>query len=393
MPKSRKRRRPKVVPRTSVSKARSPYGDPEKMRPWLASMIAVDEAERRGDAEAAMTLIAQRPFGPDGKPFWRPWRVHRLAQVRMLGPGLPGWAASRWVAAQAHDTLGVPGDRRRRRCQELALEVRGGLEGLSIHGETDALAKLMDGDWVYRQLFLYDLGGLADFIRSRATPDLLSGADSIHDWCLAPMTALRLVGRSARTVTWERLDDGSVLDMPNIGSAAMVVPGDRVLGRVVPTAQGPFLEGTPLVVPRGVAETVADDPTAWWQPIAEHRDDIHTGGFEHGILSDVPARLWQFVLLDPDEPVPSARDFDRAMARRVLTAAAELVDGADGWTDEEVDPWACLHSAMLDRLVLATMPSVVTASDPLVLERLAESLAAPADAVCRDLAMELRGAA
>jgi hypothetical protein len=363
------------------------------MRPWLSVMAAVDDAERRGDAQTALELMGQRLLDPEGKPFWRPWRIDRLAQVWAFGPALPAWATSRWITAQAHETLGAPRDPRRRRCQQLALQVRGGAEGLSIHGEVDAMAKLMDSDWVYRQLFLYDLGGLSEFLRSRATSELLSGADSIHDWCLAPMTALRLVGRTAKTVTWERLDDGTVLEMPNIGSAALVIPGDHVLGRVVPSAVGAMLEAAPLVVPRQVAETVANDARAWWQPIADHRDEIQTGGFQSGMLNDVPPRVWQFVFLDPDEPVPSARDFHRAMARRVLAVAAELVDGGQGWSDDEIDPWACLHSAMLDRHVLSTMRGVVGPEDPHVLEQLGESLAAPADAVCRELARDLRAVA
>ena len=176
--------------------------------------------ELRGDAAGALRLIQGHLLGPDGKPFWRPWRVDRLAQIVMLGPALPAWAISRWLVAQAHETFGRPGDPRRRRSLELALEVRGGTHGLSVHGHDDAMCKLIDHDWVYRQLFLYDLGGLSDFIRSTAAADLLAGADHIHDWARAPMSALRLVDRSASTVTWERIDDGERLVLANIGSAA-----------------------------------------------------------------------------------------------------------------------------------------------------------------------------
>jgi hypothetical protein len=73
------------------------------MRPWLETMSAVDEAERRGDAMEALRRMESRPLGPDGKPFWRPWRLKRLMQVVVLGENLPGWAVSRWIAAQARD--------------------------------------------------------------------------------------------------------------------------------------------------------------------------------------------------------------------------------------------------------------------------------------------------
>jgi hypothetical protein len=393
MTKSRKRRRPTAVHRPPASKVTGSDQRLEGMRPWLTTMFAVDEAERRGDAAAALACIGERPLGPDGEPFWRPWRINRLHQVELLGPALPAWARSRWIAAQAHETWGEPGDRRRERCLELATEVRGGLDGLSIHGETDAQCKLMDSDWVYRQLFLYDLGGLSHFVRSGATSDLLSGADRVHDWCVAPMAALRLVARSSRTVTWERLDDGTFVEMPNIGSAALVIPGECVLGRVVPAAQDMLLDAAPLVVPRHVAEAVAEDPATWWQAVASHRDEISTGAFESGIVSDVRPRLWHFALCDPFEPVPSADDFDSIMARRVLALAREVDDSGRTWDDEELDPWACLHSALLDPGVLGALPSVLTPADLPMVERLAESLAAPADKVCRDLAVELGAAA
>jgi hypothetical protein len=132
-------------------------------------MFAVDEAERRGDAMTALELMEKRPLGPDGRLFWRPSRIERLAQVVLLGPVLPPWATSRWILAQAHETFGSRGDRRRQRCQQLALDVRGGTQGLSVHDEVDAMCKLMDHDWVYRQLFLYELGGLDDFIGTAAT--------------------------------------------------------------------------------------------------------------------------------------------------------------------------------------------------------------------------------
>ncbi len=81
----------------------------EESGPWLETMVAVDEAERRGDVTEALRLMSGRALGPDNSPFWRPWRVDRLSQVTMLGPALPRWAVSRWIAAQAHDTFGGPG--------------------------------------------------------------------------------------------------------------------------------------------------------------------------------------------------------------------------------------------------------------------------------------------
>jgi hypothetical protein len=365
----------------------------EESRPWLDAMFAADAAERRGDAGEALRLMAGRAIGPDGKPFWRPWRVQRLSQVAMLGSALPAWGVSRWIAAQAHDTFGEPGDRRRKRCEELALEVRGGLAGLSTHGEQDARGKLMDHDWVYRQLFLYELSGLSDFVRRAAAPDLLVGADHIHDWAKAPMTALRLVERRAATIIWECVETGANAALPNIGSAAMVIPGEHVIGRLVPVEDGMMLEGTPLVVPECVARQVADDSASWIDAVAEAGDDVVTGGFEIGVLDDVRQLTWQYALSDPSDPVPGAGQLDGYLARKVLALAWACLDGGSTWGPDDVDPWACLRAAVLDLGVIRQLVSLGERRDAEAFDRLSQILASPADVVCVDLARELCAAA
>jgi hypothetical protein len=364
----------------------------EESRPWIEAMAAVDEAERRGDARAALRIMGSRMLGPDGERFWRPWRVNRILQAMMLGEALPAWGVSRWIAAQAHETLGTLGmaaDPRRRRCEELTLEIRGGLDGLSIHGEQDARCKLMDRDWVYRQLFLYELGGLDTFVRRVATPDLLAGADHIHDWVLAPMTALRLVERAPGTVTWEYVETGELIELPNIGSAAMVVPGEHVLGRLVPIEAGVMLESAPLVVPQRTARRVADDPGSWMKAVAAAREDVETGGFEHGLASDVRQLIWQLGLHDFRQPLPEASELDTHFARRALATARACLDVGSVWHADDLDPWACLRAALLDPGVVTRVPTVAGSGDIEVFERLSHLLASPADVACRDLVDEL----
>lgn len=356
-------------------------------------MAALDDAERRGDAAEALRLMSTRALGPDGSPFWRPWRVDRLMQIRTLGPAFPAWGVSRWIAAQALDHLGVPGDPRKKQCLDLALEVRGGLDGLSVHGDQDALCKLMDTDWVYRQLFLYELGGLSRFVRRVATPDLLAGADHMNDWTRAPMSALRLVERAAGTVTWESVGTGARVELPNIGSAAMVARDEHVLGRLVPVEGGVMLEAPPLVVPERTARAVAEGPGDWMDAVAAARDEIHTGGFEHGPLSDVRQVIWQLALLDRARPLPAASELSAHWARQALVLARECLDRSSEWEPDAVDPWACLRAALLHPSVLTGLASVAGAGDVDVFERLASLLAAPADVVCRDLAAELRARA
>jgi hypothetical protein len=365
----------------------------EEMHPWLETMFAVDEAERRGDAMEALRLMETRPVDLDGKPFWRPWRLKRLMQVVVLGESLPGWAVSRWVAAQAHETLGQPGDRRRHRSLQLALGVRGSTEGLSIHGPEDAMCKMVDHDWVYRQLFLYELGGLSAFVRSAATPDLLAGADHIQDWCRAPMSVLRLVGRTSQTVSWERVANGERVVTANIGSAALVVPEEHVLSRLVPIDGGVMLEGRPLVVPEAVGRRVASEPSSWLEVLAESSPKIETGGCEEGIVTDVRDLIWHFAMRDPADPLPRETEFDAYLARRTLALAERCLDDTSVWKRDAVDPWACLRAALLSPDVLIGLPDVARPGDSDLLARLAPLLAAPADELCRKVALELAQAA
>jgi len=241
------------------------------MEPWLKTMVAVDDAERRGDAEAALLLMSSRLLGPDRQPFWRPMRVSRLSQVVLLGSRLPRWAVSRWIVAQAHDWLARPGDPVRGEALARAVEVRGGTAGLSTRDEVDAQCKIFDHDWVFRQLYLYELGGLERFLSSRATPDLLVGADRVRDWARAPMGALRLVERTPGTVCWQRVETGARVVLPNIGSAVVVTPGQHVLGRLVPLESGCMLESAPLLVPAETAERVAADPASWVDAVRASR--------------------------------------------------------------------------------------------------------------------------
>jgi hypothetical protein len=118
------------------------------------------------------------------------------------------------------------------------------------------------------------------------------------------MTALRLLDRSSRVITWERLDEGDEVEVPNIGSA-LVLPGEHALGRLVPTGTGPMLEAAPLVVPREAAEEVAIDPTSWWRVLGEHREDVSTDGHHAGLVNDVRDVIWQLALATDAGSLPA----------------------------------------------------------------------------------------
>ena len=362
-------------------------------------MFAADDAEARGDAEAALALISKMPLGPDGKPFWRPWRVRYLTQLAHLGPLLPRWATSRWILAQALQALHEESRGRAGRALEIAIEVRGGEGELPGMDRMDAKCKVMDHDWVYRQVFLYELGGLHDFLRRRASADLMAGADRIREWARAPMGAYRLLDRAADVTTWEDIATGAEVRLANIGSGALVVPEEeRVIGRLVPIEGGSMFEAAPLVVPRGVAEQVAEDPVGWVDSLRAARgrigrNVIATSGRESGLVSDVPAVIWQYAVLDGSASIPPASELTSAMAKGILELArVQLVTPVDD-DPSDLDAWACLSAGLLEPGVSLALTELMEPRDRDLLQQLAERLADPAAALCSRLAQDLGRAA
>jgi hypothetical protein len=138
---------------------------------------------------------------------------------------------------------------------------------------------------------------------------------------------------------------------------------------------------------------VADDSAAWIEAVASARDEIQTGGFEQGVVGDVPGNVWQLVLCDPSQPLPHAKEFPDHLARRTLVVARECLDGAQAWSSGDVDPWACVRSALLDGGVVTRLPSVAERRDIALFGEISHRLASPADAVCRALASQLSDSA
>lgn len=362
-------------------------------------MFAIDDAEARGDAEAALALLSEKPFGPDGKLFWRPWRVRYLTQLAALGPMVPRWATSRWILAQALQAMHEESRDRARRALELAIELRGGEGELPGVDELDAKCKVMDHDWVYRQVFLYELGGLHDFLRRRASADLVAGADRIREWARAPIGAYRLLDRAADVTTWEDIATGAEIRLANIGSGALVVPEERVIGRLVTIEGGSMFEAAPLVVTRRVGEQVAQDPAGWVDILLSARGDVAggqivTSGLSDGpgLLSDVPAAIWRYAVLKLSGPIPSS-DLAPATAKAILELArVQLVTPVDD-DPSDLDAWACLSAGLLEPGVSLALLEVMEPRDRELLHQLAERLADPAASLCRRLDADLGQAA
>lgn len=228
------------------------------LRKCYAILSAADAAEARGDAAAALDVMAPHQFGPDGQPFWAPWRVRMLAEILDAGPALPRWAVSRWILAQALRHL-PDNSNRMRRALQVAIDLRGGVHLLQGVDQLDALCHVKDHDWVYRQVFLHDLGGLRHFLRHGATPDLLAGADRIREWVGASLGGYRLLDDGR----WQDLGSGEELELLDLGARSYVRSDDCVLGRVVPIASGAMFETAPLTVPESVAVEVTRNRAGW----------------------------------------------------------------------------------------------------------------------------------
>ena len=360
---------------------------------------AIDEAERRGDAEQALQLMLTHP---EGLSFWRPRRYTGLMQMSALAGIAPGWATSRWILSQAHQRLGERHDpvarQRFRRALQVAVELRGGVGALPGRDLTDQQCRVVDHDWVYRELFLYDLGALRHFLQRVVTPDLLAGADRVAAWAASPMGGYRFVGGDATKVSWEDLADGEALRTANIGSAVSLQPGDCVLGRIVPIEGGVMFEMPPLPVPEPVALRVSHHPQGWIEALRAEPPGLSVAGAGpcSGLLSDVPDDLVRQTL--SWGRAVSLRTFrdEATYARHVVELGRRLLAGGDDQHPQDHDRWPRVAAVLVDPMALQSLSCrqhALAAGDREVLATLAGRLAEPAASWCRVLARASSGAA
>jgi hypothetical protein len=402
MPKSRGRRRP--------SRHRpTPRGNPQRGRSELARAVAelpilqaTDAAESRGDADGALKLIERDLQTRIDDNFWRPERVQRLLQIVWLGSWLPRWATSRWILDQAAQWLDHRGRDRTRKALEIAIATRGGEGTLVGVDDLDAKAKVMDHDWVFRQVLLYELGGLQHFIARVAAPDLLVGADRIHDWARTPMGSFRFVRESVDTLTWLDLRSGEETRSLNIGAASLLEPGDCAIGRLVPIESGAMFETAPLFVPDGVARQVADDPPEWVAALSggcrsagSAAEPVRTAGHDFGLLSDVPTRVEQLVTMmvakqgDGEPVVETIADLAAVRANLVRAALDQRLTDVD----LPCSPWTSVAATLTNPHAVSHLAESLEPSDAPKLSRLTQRLGGPGRDVCVMLARAVESAA
>ena len=370
----------------------------------LPLLQATDAAEARGDARAALELIAQDMERRNDPNFWRPERLQRLAQLFAFGPSLPRWVTSRWILAQAAQHLDPRTRGRGIRAIEIAIETRGADTLIGVD-EMDARVKVMDHDWVHRQVWLYELGALGHFVSRVASPDLLAGADRIHEWMRTPMGAFRLVEEAPLAMTFLDLATGDEVTALNVGSATLFEVGECAIGRLVPIEGGAMFESAPLRVPDEVAQQVAEEPAEWVAAVAAGCRAASESGSpglittmpEFGMVTDVPHLVRLRLAVEAawargDELTP------KDLTPEVLTSLGvalvrDALDDRMPETDWDEKQWPIVAATLLEPGVFVDVAAALAPDDGPRLVRLADRLAGPAGSLCRDLAREVEAAA
>ncbi len=366
----KRRGKPKKSTIRRTDPSRAAWGEHE---PWIRAMFQLQEAEARGDAAEGLGIMDAFYFGPDGRPFWSTERANELHLIAQWGPVLPGWAWSRWVCNQAvramHEELRDP---------SLDAERRAGL-----HHDTDQV-------WAYRQLRLFDDGDLQFFVRRMAGSVLLARSDQVEAWPRATMGGFELIEADPVSIRWLDLAERKELSTPNIGSAVLLLPGDRVIGRLVPTEGGPMFESRPLGVPPAVAQAVAHAPGRWSELLRAARPGRH--GLLHdprpreSLVTDVLSTVWRLA-------IPARGESQDADARTVLDSIAGVLAGPVGAGPGRPDPCACLAAALLEPRIWTVLPEVVRPADRELLRQLSGLIPEPAAAICRQAVEQLFDAA
>ncbi|MEU6136063.1 hypothetical protein [Nocardioides sp. NPDC047086] len=386
MPKRKKhQKRPGPSTRPGDPRRRS-FAEKVVDSPYWPAMFAVNDAEARGDVKSALEIIHTTSAQLDKEQFWHPSRLERLEQLRLLEALVPRWAHSRWILAQAMQGTHARNRWRMSKAINVALDVRGGPD--PGRDREDDRIQILDRDWVYRQTFLYDLGGLEAFLRHHASGDLIAGADRIWEWARAPMRGVRLLGREPRDLHWEDPRTGEQLTTINIGAGLLVDDGDCVIGRLVPIDEGLMFETAPLRVPEEVAYAVADEPERWIDSLRDrtgrpHREPgeiwTHRGLRDYGLLTDIPYGL---VNLAMDAGLHAFRNPDDL-------GLGEL----DELFDHPADYPACLAAWLMRPETIAALAAGTPKEGLAALGGFAEFVHEPAASLIHELADHHQGAA
>ncbi len=240
-----------------------------------------------------------------------------LAELIDLGEEAPSWALARWASYQAYLWLLHEKDQR---TDDAVLQTIAACYldvdldrplGLSF---TEFGTRLAAGNWITRQLAVYDSGGLSDFLDVKIGDRLLSRCGPLAGWARTQLGGYRLRQASDGFLDVRDLRDGARLKALDLGALADRRSGCAVLGRLVPidVEPGLFFESRPLVVDDETALGVArsDGPDEWLAALSTGCDagrlPLHfASGEATPLTSDrVPEAGWARSCDHPVEPTP-----------------------------------------------------------------------------------------
>jgi hypothetical protein len=211
-------------------------------------------------------------------------------------------------------------------------------------------------DWMCRELALFEMGGLGEYLSAMAQPPLLRRADRIMAWPAARMSAFRIEGVAGGTVTLTDLGSGDRREVLSIGHLADGI-GLCVVGRLAPMRCEPgwIFESRPLEVTDAVAEEVGrlvdESPRAWTGVVG---DAVATGELDWSLeplacLTPVSSDLLPYTWSAPDGELPEAA-YD--VCENALSAAAHggvwAVRAAPYMAAVLINPH--VHAAAIERL-------------------------------------------
>lgn len=224
-------------------------------------------AERAGDAVRALHLHASVPV------LNKRSRHHvLLAQLASLGDELPGWVWVRWMAYQAvrcEDPATETG-RMQRLALKYAVETFHADQLADCHADggdpLKAVAWVASESWLFHQLLVHDLGGLARFVDELAADRLAEHADLARSWAGAALGGYQ-IGASISGGRVRVHDPGADawLEVLDLGARTTASDEGWVLGRLVPSGVDDLLmfDTPPIAVPERVAREVSEAPDPW----------------------------------------------------------------------------------------------------------------------------------
>lgn len=230
------------------------------------------DAEATGDPVLAAECF-RRGLHVEGTPH-----LAHLADLIDLDDDAPSWALARWASLQAYRWMLHERDPRTDNAVMttiLACYSDVDLDrplGLSF---TEFGTRLASGDWITRQIAVYEADGLADFLDVKIGDGLLSRCGPLAAWPESELGGYRLRPGRDEFLDVRDLRDGSRRQVLDIGALTDRPRGCTVLGRLVPidVEPGYFFESRPITVDDDTAIGVArsDGPEEWLGVLEEGR--------------------------------------------------------------------------------------------------------------------------